>query len=278
MRTAECLRIIAKRPSRAGRRVQCALPWRGFTGQTAAWPATTCGSTRWPAPPARPCTSTARRSSPSAIRRSIARSPAYPHRLHYAIKANATLAIVRHLRELGARADANSGGEIEVALRAGFSPRDIVFTGVGKTRRRAGARGDARPRGHQRRVARRGRSHRGRRARARPAGARRHAHQPGRGRRQPSAHLDRDARDQVRHVDRRGARDGARHGAPARICTSSVCTSTSDRRSRGPSRSSGAALAASRILPASCSRRASRSSTSIWAAASGSPTSRARPF
>lgn len=57
----------------------------------------------------------------------------YPHRLHYAIKANATLGIVRLMRELGASADANSGGEIEVALRAGFTPADIVFTGVGKT-------------------------------------------------------------------------------------------------------------------------------------------------
>jgi diaminopimelate decarboxylase len=56
-----------------------------------------------------------------------------PHRLHYAIKANATLAIVRHLRQLGAAADANSGGELEVALRAGFAPSEIVFTGVGKT-------------------------------------------------------------------------------------------------------------------------------------------------
>src|SRR5689334_8171189 len=58
----------------------------------------------------------------------------YPHRLHYAIKANATLGVVRALRGLGAGADANSGGEIEVALRAGFEPADIVFTGVGKTR------------------------------------------------------------------------------------------------------------------------------------------------
>lgn len=58
----------------------------------------------------------------------------YPHAVHYALKANSTLAIVRLLRELGSRADANSGGEIEVALRAGFAPRDIVFTGVGKTR------------------------------------------------------------------------------------------------------------------------------------------------
>ena len=58
----------------------------------------------------------------------------YPHRLHYAIKANATAGIVRRLRQLGAAADVNSGGEIEVALRAGFAPEEIVFTGVGKTR------------------------------------------------------------------------------------------------------------------------------------------------
>src|SRR5919106_4139536 len=57
----------------------------------------------------------------------------YPHTLHYALKANSTLAIARLLRRLGAKADANSGGEIEVAMRAGFVPREIVFTGVGKT-------------------------------------------------------------------------------------------------------------------------------------------------
>jgi diaminopimelate decarboxylase len=57
-----------------------------------------------------------------------------PHRLHYALKANSTLAIVRHLRALGAAADVNSAGELEVALRAGFTPDQIVVTGVGKTR------------------------------------------------------------------------------------------------------------------------------------------------
>jgi diaminopimelate decarboxylase len=57
----------------------------------------------------------------------------YPHDIHYAIKANATLAIVRLMRACGARADANSGGEMEVALRAGFKPGEIVFTGVGKS-------------------------------------------------------------------------------------------------------------------------------------------------
>jgi diaminopimelate decarboxylase len=57
----------------------------------------------------------------------------YPHALHYALKANSTLAIARHLRALGSGVDANSGGEIDVALRAGFIPPQIVFTGVGKT-------------------------------------------------------------------------------------------------------------------------------------------------
>ena len=57
----------------------------------------------------------------------------YPHSIHYALKANSTLAIARLLRALGSSADANSGGEIDVALRAGFTPSQIVFTGVGKT-------------------------------------------------------------------------------------------------------------------------------------------------
>src|SRR5258705_9901210 len=58
----------------------------------------------------------------------------YPHAIHYALKANSTLAIARLLHALGSRADANSGGEIAVAQRAGFTPAEIVFTGVGKTR------------------------------------------------------------------------------------------------------------------------------------------------
>ena len=57
----------------------------------------------------------------------------HPHAMHYALKANSTLAIARLLRSLGACADANSGGEIDVALRAGYAPAQIVFTGVGKT-------------------------------------------------------------------------------------------------------------------------------------------------
>src|SRR5262245_51682408 len=56
----------------------------------------------------------------------------YPHAIHYALKANSTLSLVRLLRQLGSEVDANSGGEIEVALRAGFIPGQIVFSGVGK--------------------------------------------------------------------------------------------------------------------------------------------------
>ena len=57
-----------------------------------------------------------------------------PHAVHYALKANSNLALLRLLRALGAQADANSVGEIEVALRAGYIPDQIVFTGVGKSR------------------------------------------------------------------------------------------------------------------------------------------------
>ena len=56
-----------------------------------------------------------------------------PHAIHYAMKANSSLAIVRLVRALGSAADANSMGEVEVALRCGFTPSDIVFTGVGKS-------------------------------------------------------------------------------------------------------------------------------------------------
>jgi diaminopimelate decarboxylase len=57
----------------------------------------------------------------------------YPHALHYALKANSTLAIARLVKELGGKADANSVWEIELARRAGFEPAAIVFTGVGKS-------------------------------------------------------------------------------------------------------------------------------------------------
>jgi diaminopimelate decarboxylase len=66
-----------------------------------------------------------------------------PHRVHYSLKANANAAILRLLRSLGAGADVVSGGELFRALRAGFSPQEIVFGGVGKTRREIGEALDA---------------------------------------------------------------------------------------------------------------------------------------
>lgn len=57
----------------------------------------------------------------------------YPHAIHYALKANSSLAVVRLLRALGSHADANSLGEVDVALRCAFTPEHIVFTGVGKS-------------------------------------------------------------------------------------------------------------------------------------------------
>jgi len=56
-----------------------------------------------------------------------------PHRVHYTLKANANVAILRLLRELGAGADIVSGGELHRAMHAGFGGDDIVFGGVGKT-------------------------------------------------------------------------------------------------------------------------------------------------
>jgi diaminopimelate decarboxylase len=55
-----------------------------------------------------------------------------PHTIHYALKANSALALVRLVRALGSGADANSMGEVDVALHCGFRPDEIVFTGVGK--------------------------------------------------------------------------------------------------------------------------------------------------
>jgi diaminopimelate decarboxylase len=56
-------------------------------------------------------------------------------RLHYSVKANSSIAILALLRELGAGLDIVSGGELFRALKAGYSGRDIVFSGVGKTHR-----------------------------------------------------------------------------------------------------------------------------------------------
>jgi diaminopimelate decarboxylase len=55
------------------------------------------------------------------------------HRLHYSVKANSSLAILALIRELGAGVDIVSGGELDRSIRAGYTGRDVVFSGVGKT-------------------------------------------------------------------------------------------------------------------------------------------------
>jgi diaminopimelate decarboxylase len=56
-----------------------------------------------------------------------------PHRICFAIKANANLGVLRALARLGAGADIVSGGELARALAAGFPPDRVVFSGVGKS-------------------------------------------------------------------------------------------------------------------------------------------------
>jgi diaminopimelate decarboxylase len=56
-----------------------------------------------------------------------------PHRIHFAMKANSNLGVLRLLQELGAGVDIVSGGELFRAREAGFIGRDVVFSGVGKT-------------------------------------------------------------------------------------------------------------------------------------------------
>jgi diaminopimelate decarboxylase len=52
--------------------------------------------------------------------------------LHYAVKANSNLAVIRAFAALGAGADIVSIGEMRRALAAGVAAPDIVYSGVGK--------------------------------------------------------------------------------------------------------------------------------------------------
>jgi diaminopimelate decarboxylase len=56
-----------------------------------------------------------------------------PHKVCYAVKANATLGVLNVLAELGAGADIVSAGELFRWQKAGGDPGKVVFSGVGKT-------------------------------------------------------------------------------------------------------------------------------------------------
>jgi diaminopimelate decarboxylase len=53
--------------------------------------------------------------------------------VHYAMKANGAPRILRTFREEGTGVDVVSGGEIRIALKEGFLPSQVIFSGVGKT-------------------------------------------------------------------------------------------------------------------------------------------------
>ncbi len=53
--------------------------------------------------------------------------------MHYALKANANPIVLQAIAAAGFAADCVSGGEIATAIREGFSPSSIAYSGVGKT-------------------------------------------------------------------------------------------------------------------------------------------------
>ena len=60
-------------------------------------------------------------------------SEKYNFIVHYAIKANANTEILKSIKSFDFGADCVSGNEIKKAIHCGFSPKDIVFAGVGKS-------------------------------------------------------------------------------------------------------------------------------------------------
>ena len=68
---------------------------------------------------------------------------AHPHRVCYAVKANANLAVLALLARLGSGFDVVSGGELARVLHAGADPAHVVFSGVGKSAAELGAALDA---------------------------------------------------------------------------------------------------------------------------------------
>jgi diaminopimelate decarboxylase len=57
-----------------------------------------------------------------------------PHKICYAVKANANLAVLRVFESLGSSFDIVSSGELDRLRRVGVAGDRIVFSGVGKTR------------------------------------------------------------------------------------------------------------------------------------------------
>lgn len=57
----------------------------------------------------------------------------YNFDIHYAVKANSNMRILKEMVNAGFGADCVSGNEVEFSIDCGFSPNKILFAGVGKT-------------------------------------------------------------------------------------------------------------------------------------------------
>lgn len=57
----------------------------------------------------------------------------HPPKVHYAVKANSNLTLLKRMASWGAGFDIVSLGELERVLLAGGKPENIIFSGVGKT-------------------------------------------------------------------------------------------------------------------------------------------------
>ena len=57
----------------------------------------------------------------------------YGYHIHYAVKANGNIEILRRMREVGLGTDCVSGNEILQSIAAGIAPEKIAFAGVGKS-------------------------------------------------------------------------------------------------------------------------------------------------
>ena len=57
----------------------------------------------------------------------------YSFKVHYAVKANNNVRILKLIKDYGLGADCVSGNEVEMAIKCGFNNNDIILAGAGKT-------------------------------------------------------------------------------------------------------------------------------------------------
>ena len=58
------------------------------------------------------------------------------HKIFYACKANYNINIIKLFNDLGAGIDVNSAGEFYRAIKAGVDPKNLIFSGVVKPKKK----------------------------------------------------------------------------------------------------------------------------------------------